>query len=122
MFLAEYKYGEIYYIKINKAHQKLSEFRHSDVKGKTPVEVWGKEVGERLREMYLKGIKSEESTTYEEVLTLPGGKRFFLTTLTSIHENGTPKFLIGSRKDITEHKKLEKAHEAKSCPDQNTGD
>ncbi len=112
MFLAEYKHGEIYYIKINKAHQKLSEFRHSDVKGKTPVEVWGKEVGERLREMYLKGIKSEESTTYEEVLTLPGGKRFFLTTLTSIHENGTPKFLIGSRKDITEHKKLEKAHDA----------
>jgi len=112
MFLAEYRDNEIYYLRINKAHQKLSGFRHGDVKGKTPIEVWGEEIGETLRETYLKGIKSEEGITYEESLELSSGKRFFITSLTSVHENGNPKYLIGSRKDITEFKKLEKAHDA----------
>lgn len=112
MFLAEYKDGEIYYIRINKAHQKLSGFRHGDVNGKTPVEVWGEKVGRPLREVYLKGIRSDENVTYEEFLDLPGGRRFFLTTLTSVHENGEPRYLIGSRKDITEYKKLQKDHDA----------
>ncbi len=112
MFLAEYKDGEIYYIRINTAHQKLSRFRYGDVKGKTPVEVWGKEVGGPLRETYLKGIRAKDGITYEEFLDLPGGRRFFLTSLTSIHENGNPQYLIGSRKDITEYKKLEEDHSA----------
>ena len=112
MFFAEYKCGEIYYIRINQAHENLSKFRNGDIRGKTPIEVWGKEVGSSVREAYLKGIQSEKGITYEEFLDLPGGRRFFLTSLTSIHENGSPKYLIGSRKDITEHKKLEKDHYA----------
>ncbi len=112
LFLAEYKDGEIYYIRINKAHQKLSGFDYGDVKGKTPTEVWGQEVGVRLRELYLKGIESKEGMTYEEYLDLPDGRRYFLTSLTSIHENESPKYLIGSRKDITDFKKLEREHDA----------
>ncbi len=112
MFLAEYKNEEIYYIRINSAHQRLSGFRHGDVNGKTPVEVWGEAVGVPLRETYMKGIQSDESVTYEEFLDLPVGRRYFLTTLTSVQEDGRPRYLVGSRKDITELKKLQKERDA----------
>jgi PAS domain S-box/diguanylate cyclase (GGDEF) domain len=112
MFLAEYKDEEIYYLRINSAHQKLSEFSRGDVKGKTPVELWGQRVGGPLREKYLEGIHTDGGITYEEFLDLPGGRKFFLTSLTTVRENGKPKYLIGSRKDMTEYKKLEKDHSA----------
>jgi diguanylate cyclase len=107
MFLAEYKDGIFHYIRINTAHEKLSEFSMLDVVGKTPTELWGGKIGETLQAAYLRCMVSGEETTYEETIELPGGTRFFLTSLTPVYDNGIPRYLIGSRKDISESKKLE---------------
>jgi len=108
MFLAEYNKKTLNYIRLNTAHQKLSGFRVQDVRGKTPVELWGEEVGAVLQEKYLASMLSGEETTYEEKLKLKQGERYFLTSLTPVYENGSPRYLIGSRKDITESKRLQK--------------
>ncbi|MBW7571469.1 PAS domain S-box protein [Caproiciproducens faecalis] len=108
MFLAEYKDETLNYIRLNSAHQKLSGFRPQDIQGKTPVEVWGTEIGPGIQETYLHSMMSGINKTYEEKLVLNHGDTYFLTSLTPVYENGAPKYLVGSRKDVTELKKMEK--------------
>ena len=108
MFLAEYREKTLNYVRLNTAHQELSGFRPLDIHGKTPAEVWGPEVGPGIQKRYLDSMLSGKDATYEEKLDLSQGEKYFLTSLTPVYENGSPKYLIGSRKDITELKAVEK--------------
>ncbi len=94
-----------HYIKNNTAYQKLTGI--SSIKGKTPKELWGEAIYERVTENYMRCIQQNKAVTYEENLPLPNGDRTILTMLTPVLENGKPVYIVGSRRDITEEKKRE---------------
>ncbi|MGE4354201.1 MAG: HD domain-containing phosphohydrolase [Oscillospiraceae bacterium] len=106
MFMAEYTGGEFRYIRINSAHQKISGFDNSDIRGKTPIEVWGKETGEKLHNFYLEGILSTDGKTIEEALDMGGKTHVFMTRLMPAVNNGRD-YLIVSRTDITQLRALQ---------------
>ncbi|MBO8158160.1 HD domain-containing phosphohydrolase [Thermosyntropha sp.] len=107
LFLAEFKNGEFYYIVSNRAHQEFTGFRNEDLKNRTPEEVLGSEIGRKVKENYMRCILAESPVSYEEKLFLPGGERIWNVNLTPVYEEGKIKYIVGSRCDITERKKME---------------
>lgn len=111
LFLIEYKDGQFRYIRNNTTHQKISGLYLQDIAGKSSVEVMGKELGLILCNHYKKCISEGKAITYEQDLVFPTGNRVWITSLTPVFENGKITHLIGSGKDITELKKLQKDKE-----------
>jgi len=107
MFLARVEDGKFRYVRNNAAHQKLTGFRLEELKDKTPVELFGKEIGEAVQANYQRCVDAKSAITYEETLVFPAGERVWLTTLTPMLEKGKVKYLIGSSRDITLQKKAE---------------
>ncbi|MFZ5592557.1 MAG: PAS domain S-box protein, partial [Bacillota bacterium] len=103
--------GSFRYLRNNIAHQRATDFSQADLQGKTPGEVVGRELGAVLQANYQRCVDARVPITYEESLTLPAGQRCWLTSLTPVLENGKVQYLVGSRKDITEQKRQEKAKE-----------
>ncbi|WP_349670108.1 PAS domain S-box protein [Lacrimispora sp.] len=110
LFLVTYQDGEFRYIKNNAVHQQLTGI-NIPLLGKTPVEVLGEKVGAALREGYERCIVSGEGLTYEETVDFPEGTRDWLVRLTPIMEDGQISYIIGSRLDITELKRLKQERE-----------
>ena len=106
LFFLEYKNGEFRYIRNNVVHQTLTGMTTPLMEGKTPIEAMGDEVGKVLQEGYKKCIASGKSMMYEETVEFMGSTRDWLVRLTPVKENGQVSYIIGSRLDITELKKL----------------
>ncbi len=110
MFLAEYKNNTFYYISFNVAHERITGLQNSAIVGKTPHEVWGQEVGERLSQLYLQAIVQQKNLVFEENFEADGIAYVFLTSLSVAKKSGR-QYLIASRKDITKYKQLEESHQ-----------
>lgn len=108
MFLVKVENSEFRYIRNNAAHQKLAGFSQEDIRDKTPVEAVGEEMGRILISGYKRCYDAKKPVIYEETLPFPAGTKTWLTSLTPVLENGTVKYLVGSRKDITLQKKAER--------------
>jgi len=106
MFLVGYDNGEFYYIRNNRTHQELTGYGPEDFIGKTPIELLGEETGRKAREGYLRCVEAGKSITYEETLEMRGGKRDWLTNLAPVWKDGKVRYLVGSRTDITEIRRL----------------
>ncbi|MGE4485945.1 MAG: PAS domain S-box protein, partial [Oscillospiraceae bacterium] len=111
MFIVGYDNSEFVYIKNNSSHQKLTGYGLEEFEGKTPEELMGEDAGKAAKENYRRCVEAGESITFEETITLRGGKRDWLTNLTPLWQNGKIKYLIGSRTDITEIRLLKKDKE-----------
>ncbi|MDI6601201.1 MAG: diguanylate cyclase [Thermoanaerobacteraceae bacterium] len=107
MFLVRVENGGFRYVRNNISHQKLTGFSLAQLQGKTPVELAGEEIGEKVEANYRRCVEAGTAIIYEETLKLPGGERVWLTSLTPVFENGKVKYLVGSSKDITLQKRAE---------------
>ncbi len=101
------KEGEFRFIRNNLAHQSKTGITLKHIRGKTPQELLGKEMGDLVAKNYQKCVIAKHSVTYEEELPLPEGTRFWLTTLTPIIRDGSVAFVVGSATDMTKRKTLE---------------
>jgi len=111
LFFLEYKNGEFRYIRNNMVHQRLTGMTTPLMEGKTPVEAMGDDVGSILQEGYMKCVASGETIMYEETVEFNGDLRNWLVRLTPVKENHKVSYIIGSRIDITELKKLQEDKE-----------
>lgn len=122
MFLIQvFDNGETRYVRNNLAHQNKTGILLEQIMNKSPQELLGKEMGDVVAENYKKCIVSKKSITYEEELSLPGGDRMWLTTLTPIVEEDKVTHVVGSATDITERKKLQLELEKQANYDKLTG-
>ncbi len=101
--------GEFRYLRTNTAHQRKTGISLEMIRGKTPVELLGVELGEIVKSNYQRCLEAGSPITYEETLDLPGGVRTWLTTLSPVWEQGSIKYLVGAAHDITEQKTFQKA-------------
>ncbi|SDL44376.1 PAS domain S-box protein [Halarsenatibacter silvermanii] len=90
--------------RLNKTEEKLTGLSTEEVKGKTPIEVLGEEIGKEVEANYRECLEKRETTTYEEELNLPAGKKTWLTRLTPVIVEGKVEKIVGSSLDITELK------------------
>ncbi|NSW92554.1 MAG: PAS domain S-box protein [Firmicutes bacterium] len=111
IFLIKAENGEFRYLRNNSAHQELTGISLDMLRDKTPVELLGAELGKVIEANYRKCLESGETITYEETLNLPAGERVWLTSLTPVIEKDRVKYIVGSSKDITLQKKVEKERE-----------
>jgi len=98
---------EFYFSRNNAMHEMLTGLTTEIMRGKSPIELLGDELGNIVSQNYKKCIDARETITYEEALELPGGKRDWITSLTPIETEGKIRYIIGSSRDITTRKKYE---------------
>ncbi len=92
------------YLKNNKTHQEKTGLSSEFLRGKTPLQLLGDSLGSIVAANYSRCVDAKKSINYEEILTLPAGKKYWNTTLTPLIENGKVTYLIGTCQDITEYK------------------
>jgi PAS domain S-box-containing protein len=108
LFLVEVTNGSKFrFTRTNPTHQRLTGIPLREIVGKTPVELLGEELGTRIQQNYLRCVDSREPITYEEVILLPGGKRWWETSLSPVIDKGEVVFIVGSGTEITRYKLLE---------------
>lgn len=96
------------YIKINNAYLDLFNLNKEDVIDKSPKEIFGKEVGERVLNYYKDCIEAEKVYVFEDELKINHVNKYLLTKLTPILEEEYGRFIVGSIIDTTERKEMEK--------------
>nr|WP_302080778.1 PAS domain S-box protein [Salinibaculum sp. KK48] len=79
-----------------------------EVRGKTPTEVFGDELGSELAANYRKCIERRETLVYEEELNINDKATIWQTKLTPIVVDGTVERIVGSGREITELKNRER--------------
>lgn len=96
------------FLRLNTTHEKLTGFSTQQVRGKTPREVVGAELGEVLCANYLRCYDSRETVIYDEVLDLPAGRRTWRTRLSPVLDPtvGRVVQIIGTARDITLEQQL----------------
>jgi diguanylate cyclase (GGDEF)-like protein/PAS domain S-box-containing protein len=110
LFLVEVVGGtDFRYIRNNRSHQRASGFALHDLRGKTPHELLGQELGSVVAANYRSCVQAGSSISYEEELDLPAGKRTWHTTLTPVFREGRVAYIVASCWDITQRKHMEKA-------------
>ncbi|PUU87552.1 MAG: PAS/PAC sensor hybrid histidine kinase [Halanaerobium sp.] len=112
IFLVEVIYDQevIFKLKrLNTTYERLTGFREEDLIGKSPEEILIEEESEIVKSRYVKCMQKGETISYEETLELPRGKKTWHTKLTPVFDgNNRVIQLIGSSRDITKMKKVEK--------------
>ena len=111
MFWVGYDGQDFHYIRNNLTHQQLTGYSAEAFVGTTPKQLLGETLGQQVEQNYRRCIDAQASTTYHEMLTLPGGTRDWLTNLSPVWQQGKIRYLVGSRTDITELKTLRKENE-----------
>ncbi|WP_157493365.1 PAS domain-containing protein [Desulfonatronovibrio magnus] len=93
--------------RLNSQEEALTGLTTETVRGKTPVQALGEELGLQVEKNYQRCIKEKRVVSYEETLHLPAGKRTWLTKLAPVMEGGKVVKIVGSGLDITDRKNAE---------------
>ncbi|TVR91169.1 MAG: PAS domain S-box protein [Spirochaetaceae bacterium] len=95
------------YIRNNRAHAETTRVTTECMANKTPQELMGKELGDKIVADYKRCVQAARSISYEEVVQLPNGRKTWYTTLTPVFDQGKIQYLVGSAQDVTERKQAE---------------
>ena len=94
--------------RLNRAYEEQTGITTEDVRGKTPVDVFGEDLGAQLRANYRRCVEAGEPISYEEEVPVETGARFWQTVLTPIVTDGGVTRIIGITRDITERVRRER--------------
>ena len=93
--------GKFVYNLLNRTYERLIALKTEEVKGKTPKEVFGEKMGQRIVNNFQKCLAEKDTLSYQEEMILSSGKRKWLTKLSPVIINNQVAKIIGSSKDIT---------------------
>ena len=94
--------------RLNRGYEDQTGITTDEVRGKTPTEVFGEDIGSNLHANYRRCVKAQEPISYEEELPVETGARFWQTSLTPVTTNGEVTRIIGIARNITERVKQER--------------
>jgi two-component system NarL family sensor kinase len=95
--------GRFVFAGINPAHEQLTGLLASQIVGKEPRACLTPEVAQAVTGRYRECVRRAEAMTYDETLDLPGGLRFWRTSLAPVRDPATGRIalLFGSARDVT---------------------
>jgi PAS domain S-box-containing protein len=94
--------GKIRFQWFNEREEEFTGKSTEEVRGKTPIEVFGDDLGQQLQANYRTCIEQKELVTYEETLHIGEESTVWRTTLTPIVESGQVQRIVGNGREITE--------------------
>ncbi|MWV63521.1 PAS domain S-box protein [Halorubrum sp. JWXQ-INN 858] len=94
--------------RLNRAYEEQTGITTKEVRGKTPTDVFGEDLGAELDANYRRCVQANEAISYEEELPIEPGARFWQTFLTPVITNGEVTQIIGITRNITERVKQER--------------
>lgn len=108
MFLVEVTNEGLFVIRrINKAYEKSTGVTQMEVQGKTPVDILGPELGNKVIQNYIRCVHEGKPIAYEESFAMPAGQKIWTTVLSPVFIDEKIRYIVGSGKDITELKLAE---------------
>ena len=107
--LVEYVNGEFRYMLNNVVHQSLTGF--DDIRGLTPAQLAGEEIGEKLIGYYEECMHSGRPVRYEQKFSFAPAKRVWQTEVSPVFGKDGIRYLLCSSKDVSELKKIQKEKE-----------
>lgn len=105
------KVGEdetFYYYATNQRYQEITGKKPDEMIGKTPVQVHGRRIGQHITHHLKKCLQMKRNLQYQETVELAGNIRTALVQLSPIIEEGRVNQILGSTRDITEQKLIER--------------
>jgi diguanylate cyclase (GGDEF)-like protein/PAS domain S-box-containing protein len=102
MLLIEYSNSEFRFVRSNMIHKQLSGF--TSLQGKTPVEVLGEELGNKLIGYYNECLSTGKPVTYEQDYHFLNVKRTWQTILTPFCNHNGAFYILSASQDVTELK------------------
>ncbi|WP_338739016.1 PAS domain S-box protein [Haloplanus salilacus] len=108
LFLLDVDDGTVRFQWFNKREEAFTGKSTEEVRGKTPTEVFGDELGSELAANYRECLERQEAVIYEEELDLNDKTTTWQTKLTPIVVDGTVERIVGSGREITELKNRER--------------
>ncbi|MEZ3117551.1 PAS domain-containing sensor histidine kinase [Halobaculum sp. MBLA0147] len=107
--------GRVYrFDRLNRSYEEQTGITTEDVRGETPVEVFGEELGTELRANYERCAAAGEPISYQEEVPVETGARFWQTVLTPVVEGGDVTRIIGITRNVTERVKRERQLESQN--------
>jgi PAS domain S-box-containing protein len=94
--------------RLNRGYEEQTGITTQEVRGKTPTDVFGEDIGTQLRANYRRCVNAQEPISYEEEVPVETGARFWQTVLTPVITNGKVTQIIGITRNITERVKQER--------------
>ncbi|MBV0902851.1 PAS domain-containing protein [Haloarcula salina] len=107
IFLVDVADGEFVIECVNPAYEALTGLAADDVRGRTPREVLGDEIGGEVVERYRECVEHGEPIEYVEQVPLPSEETHWKTKVAPIGEAGEVRKLVGATRDITERTERE---------------
>ena len=93
--------------RLNRAYEEQTGITTDEVQGKTPIQVFGEDIGDDLRVNYRRCVQAGEPISYEEEVPTETGARFWQTVLTPVITDGEVTQIIGITRNMTERVKQE---------------
>ncbi|MFB6080155.1 MAG: PAS domain S-box protein [Haloferacaceae archaeon] len=98
---------EFVFRRLNRTHEEKTGLSTGAVRGATPGDALGPDLGEEVAANYRRCLDERETITYEEELDLPAGTAVWQTKLSPVVVDGEVTRIVGIARDITEHRRLE---------------
>ncbi len=93
--------GDIRFGGLNRAHEVRTGMKGAEIAGLTPHEALPPRLADTVLANYRHCVDSNQTHRYEEVLDLPSGRDWWLTTLSPIVRDGRTVAVIGIAIDVT---------------------
>jgi PAS domain S-box-containing protein len=93
--------------RLNPSHESTSGLMTQNIRGKTPREVLGDEIGAEVEANYRRCVNAREPITYEEELPMPNRTVKWQTNLAPVIVDDEVSRIVGIARDITDRKALE---------------
>ena len=103
--------GTIRFERFNESEEDIVGKSTAEVRGKTPVEAFGEEMGSQLEANYRECVERKETVTYEQQREFGDATTVWRTRLTPIVVDGRVERIVGSGHEITEFRERERTLE-----------
>mgnify|MGYP006283736855 CR=1 FL=1 len=94
--------------RLNPAHEAISGLSSEAIRGQTPQEVLGDELGAEVAENYHRCAEAEAPIAYNEVLEMPAKTVHWHTKLGPVMTDGQVTQIVGVARDVTEQRARER--------------
>jgi two-component system sensor histidine kinase/response regulator len=104
--------GEFCYVGLNPSHERFTGISSTDLRGKTPEQVFPLESAAAVRRHYQDCVDLGKAISYEECLPFNGREVWWFTNLVPIRSGSRIHRIIGTSINITDRKQTEQALQA----------